>query len=250
MENDFKILWQFTVSRQRNFRSQIDINPPEKNHSITHTQSLGAELKKNNNNSEVETEDLDKYKDELGQGNKRKERADTDTGEHTEKNNGSDLGDQKKPKLLFADDLQNETLEAVPNIEANNERKAPTEIKKNGESSEKKSPELVCMEEELQKWSAESFIDLTASVENESQDPLESVGDSVGPHEIPLSPPESSNNNVAAQLQMPTHEALDEEVMQDGLSLSDLEVDLQEGHGSNKELFDKIFTDLAKELKP
>lgn len=246
MENDFKILWQFTVSRQRNFRSQIDINPPEKNHSITHTQSLGAELKKNNNNSEVETEDLDKYKDELGQGNKRKERADTDTGEHTEKNNGSDLGDQKKPKLLFADDLQNETLEAVPNIEeANNERKAPTEIKKNGESSEKKSPELVCMEEELQKWSAESFIDLTASVENESQDPLESVGDSVGPHEIPLSPPESSNNNVAAQLQMPTHEALDEEVMQDGLSLSDLEVDLQEGHGSNKELFDKIFTDLA-----
>jgi hypothetical protein len=49
--------------------------------------------------------------------------------------------------------------------EANNERKAPTEIKKNGESSEKKSPELVCMEEELQKWSAESFIDLTASGE-------------------------------------------------------------------------------------
>jgi len=64
MENDFKILWQFTVSRQRNFRSQIDINPPEKNHSITHTQSLGAELKKNYNNSEVETEDLDKYKGE------------------------------------------------------------------------------------------------------------------------------------------------------------------------------------------
>ncbi|KAL9815948.1 putative two-component response regulator-like APRR8 [Arabidopsis thaliana] len=248
MENDFKILWQFTVSRQRNFRSQLTSTHLRKIIQSPTLNLLELSLRKITITAKLKQKILI---NELGQGNKRKERADTDTGEHTEKNNGSDLGDQKKPKLLFADDLQNETLEAVPNIEeANNERKAPTEIKKNGESSEKKSPELVCMEEELQKWSAESFIDLTASVENESQDPLESVGDSVGPHEIPLSPPESSNNNVAAQLQMPTHEALDEEVMQDGLSLSDLEVDLQEGHGSNKELFDKIFTDLAKELKP
>lgn len=92
-------------------------------------------------------------------------------------------------------------------------------------------------------------------MENEFEDqdflPLESDGESVGPHEIPLSPQESSNKNVGAQQQMPTHEALDEEVMQDGISLSDLEFDLQEeGQGSNKELFDKIFTDLAKELKP
>lgn len=49
--------------------------------------------------------------------------------------------------------------------EANNERKEPTEIKKNGEGSEKKSPELVCMEEELQNWSAQPLIDLTASGE-------------------------------------------------------------------------------------
>ncbi|XP_020877075.1 putative two-component response regulator-like APRR8 isoform X2 [Arabidopsis lyrata subsp. lyrata] len=251
-ENDLKLLWQFTVRRQRDFLSQIDINPPEKNDSITNNQSLGDELKKNN---EVETEDLDKFKDELRQGSKRKERADKDTGEHTEKKNGSDLGDQKKLKLISADALQTKTLEAVPNIEANNERKEPTEIKKNGEGSEKKSPELVCMEEELQNWSAQPLIDLTASVENEFEDqdflPLESDGESVGPHEIPLSPQESSNNNVGAQQQMPTHEALDEEVMQDGISLSDLEFDLQEeGQGSNKELFDKIFTDLAKELKP
>lgn len=60
-ENDLKLLWQFTVRRQRDFLSQIDINPPEKNDSITNNQSLGDELKKNN---EVETEDLDKFKGE------------------------------------------------------------------------------------------------------------------------------------------------------------------------------------------
>lgn len=56
------------------------------------------------------------YADEHSKGNKRKERADTDTGEHTEKDYGPDLGDPKKPKLICADGLQNETLEAIPNI--------------------------------------------------------------------------------------------------------------------------------------
>lgn len=87
---------------------------------------------------------------------------------------------------------------------------------------------------------------------NQDQDfqPSESVGESVRPHEIPLSPRESSNKNVTGQLQGQAHEALDEEVMQDGISLSDLEFDLQEGQGSNQERFNKIFTDLVNELKP
>lgn len=55
------------------------------------------------------------YADEFSQGEKRKERADTDTGEHTEKYCGADLGQQKKSKLICADDLQNTTLQAVPN---------------------------------------------------------------------------------------------------------------------------------------
>lgn len=46
--------------------------------------------------------------------------------------------------------------------EANNERKEPTEIKKNGEGSEKKKPELVCMEEELEKWSTQPIPDVAA----------------------------------------------------------------------------------------
>lgn len=76
MERDLKNLWQYKIRRQQDFLSQIDTNAPEK----------------------------------------RKERADTDTGKNTEKGHGCDLGDQKKPKLIHADDSQNGALEAIPNI--------------------------------------------------------------------------------------------------------------------------------------
>lgn len=56
------------------------------------------------------------YAGDLGQNNKRKERADTDAGEQTEEICGFDSVHQKKPKFIHADDLQNETLEAVPNM--------------------------------------------------------------------------------------------------------------------------------------
>ncbi|CAA7020314.1 unnamed protein product [Microthlaspi erraticum] len=66
-------------------------------------------------------------------------------------------------------------------------------------------------------------------------------------------------NVFVGQLQMQkAHRALDEEVIQDGISLTDLEYDLQEGQDStsdlqkkeNHELFDEIFTDLTNEFKP
>lgn len=56
------------------------------------------------------------YAGDLGQVNKRKERADTDAGEQTEKLCGFDSVHQKKPKSIHADDLQNKPLEAVPNM--------------------------------------------------------------------------------------------------------------------------------------
>lgn len=86
MERDLDILWQCTVRRQRDFLSQIDINPPEKNYSITHGQSLGDELKKNNKNNEAKTEDEnfesgDQKKPELGCPEMQNEFRETD-GEH------------------------------------------------------------------------------------------------------------------------------------------------------------------------
>ncbi|XP_019090611.1 PREDICTED: putative two-component response regulator-like APRR8 isoform X1 [Camelina sativa] len=209
MEHYLEILCQFTVRR------------------------LDDELKKSNKNNEART-------DEHSQGKYRKKRADRDTGEQTEKDCCVDLGQQKKPKLICADDLQKKTLQAVPNIEeANTKRKKPTEIKKIGEDSEKKKPEPVCMEEELETLSTQPVTDSVAYGEYEFQErdfhPLESVEESQGPHEITLSPRESSNKNVAVQLQVQAHEALDEELMQDGISLSDLELDLEEGQGSDQE---------------
>ncbi|EOA20870.1 hypothetical protein CARUB_v10001207mg [Capsella rubella] len=237
MERDLKILWQLTARKQWHFLSQIDINTPEKNCSITHSQSLGDKLK--NNEPKTEDENLksgDQKKPELGypemqnefretdaefsQGKTRKDREDTDTGEQTEKDWGAHLGQLKKPKLISAE-------------EANNERKEPTEIMKNGEGSEKK--------EELEKSSSQP---VTAAYEKyvfseRDFQPLETVGEPVGPDEIPLSPRESSNNNAAAQLQVQAHGPLDKELMQDGISLSDLEDDLQEGQDSNEEVFNE-----------
>lgn len=46
--------------------------------------------------------------------------------------------------------------------EANNEREEPTETNKNGEGSEKEKPEMVCMEEELEKWSTQPVTDIAA----------------------------------------------------------------------------------------
>ncbi|CAH2069223.1 unnamed protein product [Thlaspi arvense] len=205
--------------------------------------------------------------DELSQGNKRKERATADIVKHREKDHGSDLEDQKMPTLICADDLQNKTLEAIPNMEeANKEKKEPAEIKKAGEGSHKEKPGLVCTDEELEKWSTQPVTNLDAFVEYEFEErdfkPLESVGECEGYYnEVPLSPQESSNMVVVGQLQVQrTDITLDEEVMQeDGMSLSDLESDLhEEGQGCtsdldkdpNQELFDDILSDLAKELKP
>lgn len=83
--------------------------------------------------------------------------------------------------------------------------------------------------------------------------PLESVGESLGHGEVPLSPRESSNKEAVGRLQMQNPQrALDEELMQDGISLSDLDFDLPEGQGSTSdlELLDEIYSDLANELKP
>lgn len=77
-------LWQFTARRRGDFLSQIDSNLPEKKYSITHTQSLGYELKRDNHNNEVKTKDLDEYEGD-----------------------NSQSGDQKKPELRGLE-IQNE----------------------------------------------------------------------------------------------------------------------------------------------
>lgn len=89
--------------------------------------------------------------------------------------------------------------------------------------------------------------------------PFESFGESLGHHhQILSSPQESSNKNVAAQPQRQTHGPSDERRMLDGISLADLQIDLQEGQGStsdlekeeNQERLDEIYNDLANVLKP
>ncbi|XP_010427418.1 PREDICTED: putative two-component response regulator-like APRR8 isoform X2 [Camelina sativa] len=216
VEHCLEILCQFTVRRLDDELKKSNKN----NEAITKKPELGCPEMQN------EFRETD---DELNQGKYRKKRADRDTGEQTEKDCCVDLGQQKKVKLICADDLQKKTLQAVPNIE----------IKKIGEGSEKKKPEPVCMEEELETLSTQPVTDSVAYGEYEFQErdfhPLESVEESQGPHEITLSPRESSNKNVAVQLQVQAHEALDEELMQDGISLSDLELDLEEGQGSDQE---------------
>lgn len=46
--------------------------------------------------------------------------------------------------------------------EANNGREEPTGTTKIGEGGEKEKPELVCMEEELEKWSTQPVTDFAA----------------------------------------------------------------------------------------